>query len=160
MDPARLRRWRALETLHRAVRRNSMRKNYLVSYAAILSFLLSASWAHAHMFWLNVNHDTPTAGKPVPVEIGFGHKFPKDEEIKAERLGPVKALGPDGQEVTLKKLSPTTYELVPGADGVYVISAQLAPGFVTRTPQGMKMQSKKGVAHANYCFRFDMDAKP
>ena len=136
-----------------------MRKNYLISYAAILSFLLSASWAQAHMFWLNVSHDTPKAGKPVQVEIGFGHKFPQGEEIKAERLGPVKALGPDGQEVTLKKLSPTTYELVPGADGVYVISAQLAPGFVTRTPQGMKMQSKKGVPDANYCFRFDMAAK-
>jgi nickel transport protein len=136
-----------------------MRKNYLVSYVAILSFLLSASWAHAHMFWLNVNYDTPKAGEPVQVEIGFGHKFPQDEEIKTARLGPVRAVGPDGRAVALKKLSPITYELVPKADGVYVITAQLVPGFVTRTPRGMKMQTKKGVPDANYCFRFDMAAK-
>jgi len=124
--------------------------------ALILIFPMSS---HAHMFWLLTDNDTPMVNEPVQVEIGFGHKFPKDEEIKAERLGAIKAVAPDGQELALKKISTTRYELVPPAAGVYVISAQMVPGFVTRTPQGMKMQTKKGVPDANYCFRFDMAAK-
>jgi uncharacterized GH25 family protein len=136
-----------------------MGKKYLILCGLVLSFLWSASWAQAHMFWLNVNHGAPKAGEPVQVDIGFGHKFPQDEEIKGERLGSIKAVGPDGQEVALKKLSTSRYELVPPAAGVYVLSAQLVPGFVTRTPQGMKMQTKKGVPDANFCFHFDMAAK-
>jgi uncharacterized GH25 family protein len=136
-----------------------MRKKYLVLLVAVLSFLWSASWAQAHMFWLNVNHYAAKSGEPVQVEIGFGHKFPRDEKIKGERLGSVKAVGPDGREVALKKISPSRYEFVPPAAGVYLISAQLVPGFVTRTPQGMKLQTKKGVPDANFCFHFDMAAK-
>jgi uncharacterized GH25 family protein len=136
-----------------------MSKKYLVLCAVVLAFLWSVSWAQAHMFWLNVNDDTPKAGEPVQVEIGFGHKFPQDEEIKGERLGSVQVVGPNGQEVPLKKISITRYDFVPPAAGVYMISAQVVPGFVTRTPQGMKLQTKKGVPDANFCFHFDMAAK-
>ncbi|MFP3867609.1 MAG: DUF4198 domain-containing protein [Desulfobacteraceae bacterium] len=134
-----------------------MKRIWIIFVLALILILPMSS--HAHMFWLLTDKDTPQVNEPVQVEIGFGHKFPKDEEIKAERLGPVKALGPDGQELSLKKISITQYELVPPAAGVYVISAQMIPGFVTRTPQGVKMQTKKGVPDANYCFRFDMAAK-
>ncbi|MBI4644265.1 MAG: hypothetical protein HY790_14195 [Deltaproteobacteria bacterium] len=44
------------------------------------------------------------------MEIGFGHKFPQEEEIKEERLGAVKALGADGRELALKKISTTRYK--------------------------------------------------
>jgi len=136
-----------------------MKKNYIVIYCTVFIFLLFASWAQAHMFWLLADKDAPKVNEPVQVEIGFGHKFPKDEEIKEERLGAVKALGPGGQELALKKISTTRYEFVPPKKGVYLLSAQMAQGFVTRTPQGMKMQNKKGVADANFCFHFDMAAK-
>jgi len=129
---------------------------FTLALAAVLVLPLSSQ---AHMFWLLTDKDAPEVNEPVQVEIGFGHKFPKDEEIKADRLGPVKAMGPDGQELALKKISTTTYELTPPTAGVYAVSAQLIPGFVTRTPQGMKMQAKKGVPDANFCFRFDMAGK-
>ncbi|MDD3580170.1 MAG: DUF4198 domain-containing protein [Desulfobacca sp.] len=128
----------------------------ILTLALILIFPVSSL---AHMIWLLADQDVAQVKQPVKIEIGWGHKFPKDEQIKAERLGAVKAVGPDGQEVALKKISVSQYELVPPTAGVYLISAQLVPGFATRTPQGMKMQSKKGVPDANYCFRFDMAAK-
>ena len=131
----------------------------IVGSLAVIVWLWCSSAAQAHIFWLLVDQDSPKIKAPVQVEIGFGHKFPKDEEIKAERLGSLTALGPDGQGVPLKQLSTTRYEFVPPAAGIYLINAQLAPGFVTRTPQGMKMQTKKGVPDANLCFRFDMAAK-
>jgi uncharacterized GH25 family protein len=136
-----------------------MKKKYLVLMVTVLAFLGSATGAQAHMFWLNVNHDAVKAGEPVEVEIGFGHKFPRDEEIKAGRLASIKAVGPHGRQVPLKKISPSRYEFVPPAAGVYLVSAQTVPGFVTRTPQGMKLGTKKGVPDANFCFHFDMAAK-
>jgi len=136
-----------------------MQKIWISLTLALAAVLVLPMSSQAHMFWLLTDKDAPKVNEPVQVEIGFGHKFPKDEEIKAERLGPVKAIGPDGQEVALKKLSTATYELTPSAAGVYAISAQMIPGFVTRTPQGMKMGTKKGVPDANFCFRFDMAGK-
>lgn len=136
-----------------------MKKTWISLTLALAMVLVLPIGSQAHMFWLLTDKNAPKVNESVQVEIGFGHKFPKDEEIKAERLGSVKAVGPNGKEVTLKKLSTNTYALTPLASGVHVISAQLAPGFVTRTPQGMKMQTKKGVPDANFCFRFDMAGK-
>lgn len=136
-----------------------MRKKSLIFAVTVLTFLLSVSWAQAHMFWLNVNHFNAKVGEPVQVDIGFGHKFPQDEEIKGERLAFIKAVAPDGKQVALKKISTSRYEFVPQAPGVYVISTQMVPGFVTRTRKGMKLGSKKGVPDANFCFHFEMAAK-
>jgi uncharacterized GH25 family protein len=136
-----------------------MKKTWIILLLALAAVLILPLGSQAHMFWLLTDRDAVKVNQPVQVEIGFGHKFPQDEEIKADRLGPVKALTPHGQEVTLKKLSTTTYELRPKVAGVYVISAQLVPGFVTRTPKGMVMGKKKGVPDANFCFRFDMAGK-
>jgi len=136
-----------------------MIKKAVVGVVTVMIWLCFGSGAQAHIFWLLVDQDTPKINAPVQVEIGFGHKFPNDEEIKAERLGSLKALGPDGKEIPLKKISTTRYEFAPPAAGIYLINAQMAPGFVTRTPQGMKMQTKKGVPDANLCFHFDMAGK-
>jgi nickel transport protein len=134
-----------------------MKKIWLV-FVMTLMFVWPMK-AQAHIFWLLADQAVPEVGKAVQVEIGFGHKFPKDEEIKAERLQFIKVFGPDGKEINLKKVSTTQYEFVPPAVGSYVVSAQMVPGFVTRTPQGMKMQSKKGIPDANLCFRFDFATK-
>jgi uncharacterized GH25 family protein len=134
-----------------------MKKTWIIPLLALM-FIWPVK-AEAHIFWLVTDQATPEVGKPVQVEIGFGHKFPKDEEIKAERLQFIKVLGPDGKEVPLKKNSTIQYEFIPSAAGTYVVSAQMLPGFVTRTPQGMKMQTKQGVPDANLCFRFDFATK-
>lgn len=128
----------------------------------ILLVALAFAWpvtSEAHIFWLLPEHTVVEVGKPVQIEIGFGHKFPKDEEIKDERLQSIKVLGPDGKDVPLKKISTVKYEFTPPNAGSYAVVAQMQPGFVTRTPQGMKMQTKQGVPDANLCFRFDFAAK-
>ncbi|MFZ5451187.1 MAG: DUF4198 domain-containing protein [Thermodesulfobacteriota bacterium] len=132
-----------------------MKRTWII-LALMLLFPLTAN---AHMFWLLTDKDSPKVNEPVQVEIGFGHKFPRDEEIKAERLGAVQALSASGKKFALKKISTSRYEFLPPAPGVYCLTAQMVPDFVTRTPQGMKMQKKKGIPDANYCFHFDMAAK-
>lgn len=134
-----------------------MKRTWIIfALALILLFPLTS---HAHMFWLLTDKDAPKVNQPVQVEIGWGHKFPKDEEMKADRLGSIKAVGPDSQEVALKKISTILYEFVPCKKGVYLIAAQVAPGFLTKTPKGFKLQNKKGVPDATTCFRFDMATK-
>ncbi len=136
-----------------------MKKTAIFLIFIALAGFSAGSRAYAHNFWLLVENDAPKVGEPVGVEIGWGHKFPKDEQIKEERLGAIRALGPDGQEVPLKKLSTTQYEFVPPAKGVYLIAAQVAPDFLTKTKDSFKLQSKKGVPDAISCFRFDMATK-
>jgi len=134
-----------------------MKRNWIIFTLALV--LLLPLTAEAHMLWLLPDQDAPNVNQPVQVEIGWGHKFPKDEEIKADRLGSIKAVGPDGQEVPLKKISTILYEFVPSKKGVYLIAAQVAPGFLTKTPNGFKLQNKKGVPDATTCFHFDMATK-
>ena len=132
-------------------------KRSLILFSLALVLALPVP-AQAHFFWL-MPDQTAAVGKPGQVEVGFGHKFPKDEEIKAERLQSVKVIGPDGKELPLTKISTVRYEFVPPAAGFYLISAQMKPGFVCRTPQGMKMQTKKELPDAEFCFHFDMACK-
>jgi len=134
-----------------------MKTPWLVLILALALCLPATS--QAHLFWLLPEQTVTEVGKPVPVEIGFGHKFPRDEEIKAERLQFIKVLGPDGKEVPVQKLSQVKYEFTPAAAGTYAVVAQMLPGFVSRTAEGMKMQSKKEVPDANLCFRFDFAGK-
>ncbi len=130
-------------------------------FPAVLAFLMLGlpTAAAAHLFWLIPEPAVSETGKPVQVEIGFGHKFPKDEELKAERLQFFKVLGPDGKEVPVRQVSAIRYEFNPAQTGTYLAVAQMQPGFVSRTPEGMKMASKKEVPEANNCFRFDFAAK-
>lgn len=121
--------------------------------------LLFPATSQAHIFWLLPEAAVSEVGKPVRVGIGFGHKFPKDEEIKAERLQFIKVLGPDGKEVPVTKVSAAQYEFTPAAPGAYAVVTQMLPGFVSRTKDGMKMQTKREVPDANLCFRFDFAAK-
>jgi uncharacterized GH25 family protein len=136
-----------------------MRKSWMVFILVLAASLAWPLGSQAHMFWLTTSPETAAVSRPLKVEIGFGHKFPRDEKFKEGRLEAVKCLEPEGQEVKLKKISPDTYELVPPAPGVYVISAQMRPGFVCRTAKGMKLGTKKEFPDANLCFRFDMTAK-
>lgn len=133
-------------------------KKILLTCIALVVFSLPVT-AQAHLFWLIPEPAVSETGKPVQVEIGFGHKFPKDEELKAERLQFFKVIGPDGKELPLKQLSAVRSEFIPTMNGTYLVVAQMRPGFVSRTPEGMKMASKKEAPTASNCFRFDFAAK-
>jgi len=133
-------------------------KKVLLALASLLLLSLPLP-AQAHLFWLLPEPGVSTTAQPVQVEIGFGHKFPKDEELKPDRLEFLKVLSPDGKEVPLKPLAQTRYEFTPTQTGTYLILAQMRPGFVSRTPEGMKMANKKEAPNATNCFRFDFAAK-
>ncbi|MDL1962673.1 MAG: DUF4198 domain-containing protein [Deltaproteobacteria bacterium] len=125
----------------------------------LLPFCFSASLARAHSLWLNIDDDRPEAGQKVQIEIGWGHKFPRDEVIKEGFLNEVYALDSKGARILIKQVSPTEFEFVPTAQGCYAILANIHPGFLSKTTEGYKLQPKKGLENVVSCFRYDIRAK-
>ena len=134
-----------------------MRKMLL--FLLLIPFLFTGNLAYAHCLWLNINNDQPRIGQAVQIEIGWGHKFPKDEVIKEGFLNQVYALDSKGTKIPLKQISPTEFEFLPTAQDTYMILGNIHPGFLSKTTDGYKMQSKKGLENVFSCFRFDMRTK-
>jgi uncharacterized GH25 family protein len=121
-----------------------------------LTFVCWAASAGAHSMWLNMDGNLFTKGQTVTVDIGWGHKFPKDGELKEGMLKEIVAIAPHGQRMHLKKISNTRFEFVPEEAGAYVICGHVHPGFVSRTTEGYKMGPKSDFEKAISCFHYDI----
>jgi uncharacterized GH25 family protein len=139
------------------MRYSVMKKIFL--FALILLFCFSTPIVHAHRLWLNIDDEQARVGQTVRIEIGWGHKFPKDEVIKEDLLHQVYALDSKNEKVPLKRISSTGFEFVPEEEGTYIILADIHPGFLSKTTEGYKLRSKKGLDNVISCFRYDMRAK-
>jgi len=125
----------------------------------VLAIVLLSSIAQAHMLWLNASNHYPNIGESVKIEVGWGHKFPKDEIIKKEWLKGIYALTPNGEKISLNRIDDTHYTFTPNISGSYIVAAFIKPGFLTKTTSGYKLQNKKGLKNAISCFNYDMRAK-
>jgi len=134
-----------------------MRKIFL--FLLLLPLLFTGKFAHAHWLWLNIHNDQPKIGQAVQIEIGWGHKFPKDEVIKEGFLNQVYTLDSRGAKIPLKQISPTKFEFVPTAPGTYIILGDIHPGFLSKTTEGYKLKPKKRLENVVSCFRFDIRTK-
>ena len=134
-----------------------MKKAFQIGLMALL--LGFASLAGAHSLWFNVDGHGYGVNQPVKIELGWGHKFPKDTEIKEGMLNEVFALAPDGKKIPLKQVSNTLFEFVPPEKGIYVISGNVHPGFVSKTTQGYKMGPKSSFEQVLSCFHYDLRGK-
>ncbi|MGM0428272.1 MAG: DUF4198 domain-containing protein [Thermodesulfobacteriota bacterium] len=134
-----------------------MKKYGQVILITALIFATAPVWAHS--LWFNVDDRHTEVGKPVILELGWGHKFPTDSEIKKGMLNQIFALGPDGQKIPLKPLSNTTFQWIPPQPGVHTISATVHPGFLSKTSQGYKMGHKNQFKQALSCFHYDLRGK-
>ena len=124
-----------------------------------LAMFLFASIATAHDLWLNVSNYFPKPGEMVIIELGWGHRFPTDEVIKEGWLESIYAISPKGERISLKKLNPTHFLFTPQIPGIYLVAAQIKPGFLTKTIEGYKLHTKRGLKNIITCFRYDKRAK-
>jgi uncharacterized GH25 family protein len=135
----------------------TMKKHILCMTAFALVIAIAAP-VSAHMLWLNVNNYQPKVGETVYVEIGFGHKYPRDEVLKPGRMQQVQALDPEGRSVALEEVFPSFYKFTPQKEGTHRIVAALKPGFVSNTTQGRKLGNRKTLPEVVSCFAFRMMA--
>ncbi|HDN84654.1 MAG TPA: DUF4198 domain-containing protein [Candidatus Aerophobetes bacterium] len=134
-----------------------MKKTFIILCS--LTVLLSTSIVYAHDLWLNVSNYFPKPGEVVTIELGWGHRFPTDEVIKEGWLESIYAISPKGEKISLKKLDPTHFSFRPQIAGIYLVAAQIKPGFLTKTTEGYKLQTKRGLKNVITCFRYDKRAK-
>jgi len=125
----------------------------------LISLIGMASIAQAHMLWLNVSNNFPELGETVTIEIGWGHKFPSDEMVQEDSIENIFVRNPEGLKLLVEKVAPAKYNFAPKSVGEYEIIANLRPRFVSNTPDGRKMGSKKTLSNVVSCINVTMNAK-
>ena len=134
-----------------------MKKILVVLCSLLMVVIASTAWSH--MLTLNVDNYYPKVGESIQIEVGWGHNFPKDAIKEEGRLKRVYAVDPEGGTVSLKQISISQYELTVRQKGVYLVFAEIHPGVYTKTTDGPKKQTKKGLKNVIKCGAYDMRTK-
>ena len=130
-----------------------MRK-YMILGLVILLVAMVSSNAYAHYCWINVDNYSPKVDEEVVISIGYGHRFPVDDVFKkAEDIESFYLVDPEGKILPLevktqgegeeKQVSPVKIRLK--RSGTYLIIFEKKSKFLTKTTEGWKYQSKKGL---------------
>lgn len=126
---------------------------------ALVCFFVAASAANAHMIWLTPDNSSPAPGDTVTITLGFGHHFSPDEVMEKEgRMERVYAVTPDGREIDMKSVTPSTYTFMPETEGPYAVYATMKSGCMSTTTTGRKMGNRKTLEGVVSCFGFEMSA--
>ncbi len=142
-----------------------MRRLITLGLAMILAIEFSIP-AYAHYLWVNVDNFTPEAGEEITISMGWGHRFPEDEQLSASMLDELYIMDPQGKIIPLEIkplgeeeiVSPVKIKLE--RPGTHLVVAKIKPGFMTITTEGHELQSKKGLQKAikGYCYRISAKA--
>ncbi len=138
-------------------RRNIMnplkkKKNYYIAVAVVALAILWSGPACAHYPWVAMDKHTLGKNEAPLIRIGWGHKFPLDGFLKADDLEEIFMLSATGAQIPVTPSSEA--EFTTGArlaDGVYVVAAKRKASFYTKTIEGGKRQSKRGLANVVKC---------
>ena len=131
-------------------------------FVLIISALFVALPVYAHFPWINLEDGGIAPGKNVKWTIGWGHRFPLSGFMKNSELEEMVVIGPDGAS-NIKAASTSELEFQSEAaavdPGAYIVAAKRISSFYTKTTEGAKRQSKKGLenvircSHSNSCMK-------
>ncbi len=125
----------------------------LTTAAIIAGTVLSAQ---AHFPWINMEDSNLAAGRNLKWTIGWGHRFPLSGLMKADAVGEMAIIGPDGSgKIGAEAVNDLQFQSSEGltAPGAYIIAMSRAASFYTKTTEGSKRQSKKGLDNVLSCSR-------
>lgn len=122
--------------------------------------LLCPLTAQAHFPWIEVEQSPPAAKTAPSIRLGWGHSFPAREFLTKEDVEELFLLSASGEKIPLAPKSATEFA-VQGklATGSHLVAGQRKPGFYTKTTEGGRRQSKKGLANAVKCSWSTMSMK-
>jgi len=137
-----------------------MKKAALITLFLGMTILFS-SQAQAHYPWVNSDNYSPETGDSVHITIGWGHRYPLSRFLKKADLEHIVIVGPDGKKVDLVVASELEFEPENNLSkpGSYIVAAKRKTGFYTKTTQGGKRQSKKGLSNVISCSLSHMSMK-
>ena len=125
-----------------------MKRFVILGLAMILTGIFSTP-VYAHYLWVNVDNYSPNTGEEITISLGWGHHFPEDGLLAADKLERMYLVSPDGKEIPLEIRPEGENGLVASVKvklekpGTYLVVAEKKSGFVTKTTEGYKYQSKK-----------------
>lgn len=135
----------------------AMKKTLTILCLTMGIFLITAPCVQAHMVWISADNPSPETGESVYLKLGFGHDYPSNQVVHKGQLDNIYALDSKGGKSTPKKIFPGFYKFTPKTKGIYLLQAELKSGFVSATPDGHKLGSKKDHKDAKSCFRHHMN---
>ena len=114
-----------------------MRQTRVLSFAAfVLLFLMAgAEFASAHSLYIQSGRHRVSEGKKTPLFFAYGHHFPVDDGVRANKLASIKVYGPAGQVAELEPHEDTglqSHMVEYAAPGTYVLTAETNPGYYTK----------------------------
>jgi len=136
-----------------------MRKKYKIRMLQFVSIGIFAlvclcTQAYAHYPWINVVDYTPEVGRSLKLTIGWGHSFPLDGFLKKDGLENIYVQDSKGEKMTLEAFSELEFRSEEGMSepGAYIVAAKRKAGFYTKTTEGGKRCSKKGLKNVIKCY--------
>ncbi|MCB2215555.1 DUF4198 domain-containing protein [Desulfofustis glycolicus] len=126
----------------------------LLTAAAIIAG--TALSAQAHFPWINMEDSNLAAGRNLKWTIGWGHRFPLSGLMSADAVGEMAIIGPDGAgKIGAEAVNDLQFQSIegPSQPGAYIIAMSRATSFYTKTTEGSKRQSKKGLDNVLSCSR-------
>ena len=136
-----------------------MKKRYKVRMLQVVSISIFAvvclcTQAYAHYPWINLADYTPEAGRSLKLTIGWGHSFPLDGFLTKDALETIYVLDSTGKKMTLEASSALEFQSEEsiGEPGAYIVAAKRKAGFYTKTTEGGKRRSKKGLKNVIKCY--------
>jgi uncharacterized GH25 family protein len=120
--------------------------------------------ASAHFMWINVGDYTPSIERPIKFTIGWGHSFASpvgNVLYKQEGLDKIFMLDPNGNKLKIEPINEIEFKVEKPLkkEGAYLALAKRKGGFFTKTTEGYKRQSKKGLKNVIQCGYYGMYAK-
>jgi uncharacterized GH25 family protein len=121
-----------------------------------LMLLLLAVPAHAHFLWINVADYSLMEKEKVTMNFGWGHSFgnPVGNVLRdMDRLDELVLLGPNGDALKMASQNEIEFKGKKPLNqaGTYMIAAKRKEGFFSKTTEGYKRQSKKGLKNVLQC---------
>lgn len=133
----------------------------LLSCVCLFASIFLSSPVYAHYPWINIIDYTPMPGETISMTIGWGHRYPLAGFLEKDDLENISIFGPGGNGIDVTSSSALEFQSAEGIieQGVYVVAAKRKTGFYTKTTEGGKGCSKKGLKNVIKCFHSEMCAK-
>jgi uncharacterized GH25 family protein len=138
------------------MQRNFATRTLFIAFAGMLIILLAGPAARAHFPWINLEDGLIETGQTLGWTIGWGHRFPLAGFMAKDEVEEMAILGPNGAG---KKTAASNSELqfksaeALSQPGAYIVAVTRKAGFYTKTTEGGKRQSKKGLQNVIKCSR-------
>ena len=142
-----------------------MKRKFLVIACLMVLVGLVSTPAYAHYFWLTVNNYNPSPGQEIVINIGWGHKFPRDDQPRAKMVRKMNLflVNPQGKKIPLsvkpkgeRGVEPIRVKLKSRGTYLAVLAVRT---FVTKTIEGYFYKPKNELKNVLKSFWYEPVAK-